>query len=131
MLPRIGELMPEKLKICSYSNCEKSVNSLFDEKHCLFHAPKDKKGIVVEVFNRLIFAQIKRKDFNFKGYVFPGEIIFPKGEEAPLKGNVKFRGAHFTGNVKFAGIQFSGYADFRETQFYGYADFRTVAAMAG
>ncbi|KAA3610172.1 MAG: pentapeptide repeat-containing protein [Calditrichaeota bacterium] len=118
--------MPEKLKICAYSNCEKSVNSLYDEEHCLFHSPKDKKGISVEVFNKLIFAQIKRKDFNFKGYIFPGEIVFPRGEEAPFIGNAKFRGAYFSGNVKFAGVQFSGYADFREAQFSGYADFRAT-----
>ncbi len=118
--------MSEKLKLCSYSSCEKSVNSLYDEEHCLFHAPKNKKGISVEVFNKLIYAQLKRRDFNFKGYIFPGEIIFPKGEEAPFKGNAKFRGAHFTGNVKFANVHFAGYADFRDVQFAGYADFRSV-----
>lgn len=118
--------MTEKLKICAYSNCEKSVNSLYDEEHCLFHSPKDKKGISVDVFNKLIFAQIRRNDFNFKGYIFPGEIIFPKGEEAPFTGNAKFRAAIFTGNVKFTGVHFAGYADFRETHFSGYADFRSA-----
>lgn len=123
MISKGFEVANGQLK-CAYQNCGKVVNAPYDKNLCLFHAPKENKGLSVESFNKLIISQLKRKDFNCKGYIFPGEIQFPKEDETLFAGNAKFRGAHFTDTVKFIGIKFLGYADFRGAQFSGIADFR-------
>lgn len=116
--------MADVIRKCSYPTCEKYVNQPYDQDFCIYHASKKTKGLSVEAFNRLIAAQLRRKDFNFKGYIFPGEIIFPKGEEARFSQNAKFTRAQFLESAKFNNAYFTGYADFRGTQFFGSVDFR-------
>jgi len=114
------------MKTCKYQfsatagDCKEQVNTSHNEEYCIFHAPKDKKGISVEEFNKLIFEKIKKKDFSFEGYVFPGDIDFQKVEFSKMANFYKVR---FLGEVSFANAQFSGAASFYETQFSGYANF--------
>lgn len=116
--------MAADIRKCSFPTCEKYVNKPYDNDYCIYHAPKKNKGLSAEAFNRLIAAQLRRQDFNFKGYIFPGEIAFPKIDEQVFSQNAKFTRAQFLDTVKFVGCQFEGYADFRGAQFHGAADFR-------
>jgi len=115
------------MKTCKYrfstteEDCKNQVNAPHDEEYCIFHAPKDKKGMSVDEFNKLILAKIKHEDFVFEGYVFPGDIKFGRVE---FSGNRNFDKTKFSGEADFSGAQFPRSAYFRGTQFSGNAYFR-------
>jgi len=125
------------MKTCKYlfsttkEDCKNEVNAPYDEEYCKFHAPKDKKGISIEEFNRLIFEKIKHEDFAFEGYIFPGNIHFDKVEflmdaifgAAQFSGEADFRGAQFSAGANFDKAQFSAEARFDDAQFSLGADF--------
>ncbi len=130
---------------CKYKGCNEPVNSPHDEELCVFHAPKKWKGITVEQFNKLIREKIEeitkhneqaqdKKDkekFNFKGFVFPGDISFThdgnkKGKPITFNHNADFSEARFSGNADFSEAQFSGDAFFFFAQFSGYDYFIDV-----
>jgi len=124
---------------CKYKDCNEPVNSPHDDEHCIFHAPKEKKGITVEEFNKLIWRRLNSRWFNFKGFIFPGDISF-RGEckksggpiafaedtyfyDVQFLGKADFSEVQFLGNAGFIESQFSGDASFRKAQFSGDADF--------
>jgi len=73
-------------KTCEYETCDFPINQHHDKQFCIYHAPKENKGISVEEFNELIYKEkIGKNDFNFKGYIFPGNIDFPKVKIKELK----------------------------------------------
>lgn len=112
------------MSICRYEGCWREVNSPHYDEFCLFHAPKEKKGILVEQFNHRLFEELKaRGNFNCAGFVFPGKIVF-SGLNAPVTlANADFRGAQFHGDACFWGAQFDGLAFFEGAQFHGNAHF--------
>jgi len=113
-----------KIEKCGYANCIFPVNKPHDSRFCIFHAPKKHKGIPVEEFNQIIFNEkIAKNDFNFRGYIFPDEINFPKVKITKLK-DANFNRVKFSGDVNFREVEFSGNTLFRETQFLKDADFR-------
>ena len=80
-----------------------------------FHAPKDKKGMSVEEFNRLIREKIDNKDFFFEGYIFPGALFFRKVE---FLGDANFHAAQFSGEqADFGFITLSGELVFIDIKF--------------
>ncbi len=120
-------------KICEYEGCNEPINPHYpDSKYCIFHAPKEEKGISVEDFNLLIINEkLKKKDYNFRGFVFPGKISFSGREfdkaadfsEATFSGEANFSRATFSEVADFGGAKFSGWALFREATFSQKADF--------
>ena len=115
-------------KTCKYEDCSESVNFPHDEKSCVFHALKENKGITVEQFNKLIWRRINAKTLNFKGFIFPGDIIFrgecrKEGGPIVFPRDVDFSGAQFEGAADFRNAQFSAGADFKSACFSGDADF--------
>jgi len=136
----------ESSKICSYTGCDKPVNSPYDREHCIFHAPKDRKGISDQEFNNLIFEQINQSDFGFHGYIFPTWISFG---HITFDGVANFSGARFQGKshrlasgltvkscVGFDGTRFLRSANFNDTEFscgdvlFQAAEFRGPAYFA-
>lgn len=107
-----------------YSTCRRSANEPHDNEYCIFHAPKDKKGISGEEFERLIFEQVEGKNYNFKKYIFPESIDFNKLlKNGEFDKHVDFSGAQFNGDAGFGDVQFRGDADFKGTTFNDYANF--------
>lgn len=139
------------ISACKYEGCNHPINRPYDDNYCVFHAPKEFKGISVSQFNELIFEKIEKEDFNFEGFVFPGDIHFKKDtqfrekstfnsalflgetnftEVRFLKG-VSFRRALFTAAVNFRKSAFLGITDFFSTHFSSNADFIAVQFRGG
>lgn len=88
---------------CRYENCGRPVNSPHDDVYCLFHAPKEKKGISVEEFNRRLFEDLKaRGNFQCAGFVFPGDIAFSVKDNPATLTNADFSHAQFHGRTVLA-----------------------------
>ena len=121
----------EYMMACKYEGCNEPVNSPHDEELCVFHAPKENKGITVEEFNDLIWQKQNSRCFNFRGFIFPGDIFF-RGECKKSGGPIvfakdtDFSAVQFLGKADFIEAQFSGYADFSKAQFSGDTDFINV-----
>jgi uncharacterized protein YjbI with pentapeptide repeats len=114
--------------MCKYEGCKEKPNSPHDNEYCIFHAPAGKKGISEREFNRLIFNQIDKKDYSFRGYIFPAGIDFSKFKEFDKEvdfSHTKFEGKIGEGEyedacVVFTEVKFSGgNADFFGAQFLG------------
>lgn len=113
-------------KICKYKGCNEPVNSPHDDERCVFHAQKKNKGISDEKFNKRIYKKIKKvsefnkdktalnsKEYNFKGYIFPGNIYIDtallmneSNKIFEFTGIVIFTKAEFKGNVEFSNVRF-------------------------
>ncbi|MCD6160980.1 MAG: pentapeptide repeat-containing protein [candidate division Zixibacteria bacterium] len=121
-------------KICAYDGCNEPVNSPHDNEYCVFHAPKDKKGITGEEFNKLIFKKLDRKDYNFRGYVFPiasnfGNRRFEESADfacCEFNGDVNFAYAIFEDSVDFTNLAFKGKALFTSSKFHDIVSFSNV-----
>ena len=100
---------------CAYQNCPKAQNSPHDDKYCVFHSP-NKKGIADVDFIQLIDKQIQKRDYNFEGYDFPGDISFTARR---LDNDVNFKNARFGGKLDFEKCGFLREADFTGAQFNG------------
>jgi len=99
---------------CKYKGCNEPVNSPVDNEYCVFHAPKEYKGITVEEFNKLIFEKINkavqgRESGIFRGYIFPGDISF-NTLEIPV--HLDFGDALFCCRVHFTNCIFRDFMDF-------------------
>jgi len=107
-------------------------------KHCIFHASAEEK--TEEEFKKALkeyILKIKKedKDYDFKRFIFVGNIdfrkdlsitIFKKANfgRATFEGNAFFEGATFEGNAYFRKTTFEGYINFSEATFQGDIDFR-------
>jgi uncharacterized protein YjbI with pentapeptide repeats len=82
---------------CQYgdSGCTREIRSA-DDSLCVFHAPSNKKLILPSQFNRLIVEQIRKKDYDFEGYIFPAGIAF---SGLTFDSHTSFKNAIFEGNV--------------------------------
>jgi len=109
------------------------------KEYCVFHAPQGKKGVSLEAFNELVFAQIRKaqeqhETCSFLGTIFEGDIDFSRFDadnplpsialnDAHFSGDANFKGTHFNGRTHFRVAQFSGNANFKEARFSGDANF--------
>lgn len=118
------------LVYCKYPGCQEKADSL-DEALCVFHAPKSKKGISGDEFNKRIFRKFDRANHNFEGYIFPTGIRFGGRGSAVVRAN--FRGARFEGKSKktFRGTDIEVCADFEGYRFGGEADFTSAKFLGG
>ena len=124
--------------LCNFENCKEKIDGRFSEDYCIFHVKKDNYLLEIQEFKELIFEKIKNKDYNFRGYIFPGGMIFRENGEAegeplvidgkadfskakfeglietkadfggPIKVCADFHGAKFRDSVSFRGAIFSG-----------------------
>lgn len=97
--------------------------------YCLFHAPKEHKGLSIEAFkwevHGLIQAAITAESkCDLSGTVFPGAIDFQIDEDFDSFPAMVFKGATFWGKADFSSAYFSGEANFENTTFFDEADFR-------
>ncbi len=87
------------------------------KEYCVFHAPKDNKGISLEEFNNLVFAEIdnakisarlNEKYCDLSSVIFPGPIDFSMKyhENKPLP-RMGFFDAEFNGTANFMLVWFS------------------------
>jgi len=100
-------------------------------EYCLFHAPKNTKGISLEEFNELVFKKIENEiDCDLSETIFEGDIDFKDKtlpainfSQAYFSGEAFFMGTHFKGDAFFIGTVFGQNAHFSKAKFEGAADF--------
>jgi len=108
--------------------------SVSGDDYCIFHAPKDDKGISIDAFNDIVFKIIKDsgdKECILSGTIFPGSIHFNKCDKENFK--INLQQAEFFGEADFSGIEFhksrfwfcifNAFVDFRECKFLAEVDF--------
>jgi len=107
---------PTKCPICGKPTHKESVN-------CIFHASAEEKTerefkeALKEYVNKI---KDKNKDYNFKDFVFVGNVIdFKKEFGVDIFINANFKGTIFYGFIKFEEIIFKGDANFDKSKFNG------------
>jgi uncharacterized protein YjbI with pentapeptide repeats len=100
-----------------------------ESKYCIFHASAEEK--TEEEFKEALkeyVDKIKKEDgdYDFKKFIFVGDIIFKEDLNVNVFKNAGFAKATFEGNASFGVATFKGSADFRYVTFKGSADFRYV-----
>ena len=114
----------------------KSFPTVFDyrddegKEYCVFHAPLGKKGITAELFNEMVFGEIKQaitnnaeKVCNLSGTIFDNTISFHHfNQDNPLP-NMLFNDVVFHSYANFTNTHFSGVTKFINTKFHRHANF--------
>ena len=127
------EKSPNKCPICGRPTHKKS-------KYCIFHASaeeKTEKEFEQELKEYVNKIKKEDSDYDFKKFIFIGNINFKEDFNITIFKNADFMGATFEGNADFMGATFEGRADsihfsfekkvsFRKVTFKFYADFRKV-----
>ena len=98
-------------------------------KYCIFHASAEEK--TEKEFKKALNEYIQEikennKDYDFKRFVFIGDINFKKDLNINVFKNVNFYSAFFEGEADFMSTTFKGIADFMLATFEEYADFSGV-----
>ena len=97
-------------------------------RYCVFHAPKGKKGVSLEDFNKKIFAkigkaQMERNECDLSWTIFEGDISFWHYDKTNPLPEINFFFATFNGEANFWEVIFSGEANFNNATFSGEAWF--------
>lgn len=110
-----------------YGWCKENAVYSDGSKHlCVFHAPKDKKGIPLEEFNKWAKSKMHNSS-NFAGAIFPGDIELTNID---LGNNMElFEQIHFHGKVSFKNFTFYKYVSFRFAEFHDDVDFEGFTCM--
>jgi len=97
-----------------------------ESKYCIFHAgaqektEKEFKEALKEYTNSI---KKENKDYDFRRFIFIGDINFKEDLNVTIFKNAGFRKATFEGRADFRKATFEGYAIFIEATFKGYANF--------
>jgi uncharacterized protein YjbI with pentapeptide repeats len=91
-------------------------------EYCVFHAPKEKKGVSLEDFNKRIFDRINHsiseKQFcDLSRTIFEGDISFSSYDKSNPLPEISFSRAKFSGMVNFTDTEFSKKANFSRATF--------------
>jgi len=97
-----------------------------ESKYCIFHAGAEEK--TEEEFKKALKEYVnkikeKASDYNFKKFIFVGNIDFKNDLDIAIFKNVYFEEATFESFAAFEKATFKGDANFREATFKGDADF--------
>jgi len=97
-----------------------------ESKYCIFHASAEEK--TEEEFKEALKEYVnkikeKNRDYDFKKFIFVGDINFKEELNIKIFKNADFMEAIFKGNVDFGSITFKGNANFMTTTFERIADF--------
>ena len=91
----------EKNELIEHYCSEKSHKS---SDYCIFHEKSQEKDSAL--FMQKLSEKIQKEDYNFRGFYFPDDIIFPDIPVIKFKDNANFSEAVFSGIVSFEGITF-------------------------
>jgi len=88
-------------------------------KYCIFHAKAEEKkeDDFIKKLKEYINIQEEDKHYNFKYFIFIGNLNFKKDLNINILENADFEGATFLGTVDFEGVTFKEYIGFRKTCF--------------
>lgn len=117
----------EEFEHCAYAGCRRKTLKTSKDGYCIFHAEAEEKD--VREFDKALkdyIEEIKTKDldYNFRGFVFVGNINFRKYFELTVFKDIDFGAAEFHGDVHFEGVKFQEDVHFREAEFCKDADFQ-------
>ena len=103
-------------------------------EHCVFHAPKGKKGISLSEFNERIFEEIQKaknrnKKCDLSGTIFEGEISFEQYRGNKPLPAISFEGATFLEEPSFWHTVFKKDASFKQAVFAKWVSFWDAAFM--
>jgi hypothetical protein len=123
-------------KTCDYKmhNGKSCGRKLYDDEHCIFHSKdiEGKKDKFNDAFRKEFERQKNEKEYDFTGFVFPGDFAFLPGEifkkrtsfdKAKSNGKAEFCNVKFVKETSFSGAEFNRGALFRSTQFSREATF--------
>jgi|GEM_PF-1077101 len=109
--------MSDKNKgICNYQGCNRSLNH-YPSEFCVFHAPKEEKGVDESNFDQLIQDEYNNDNYNFEGAIFPWIVRFFAGILIPK--TIHFEKAEFQNGVDFENTEFSKGVYFNKAKFLG------------
>ncbi len=88
-------------------------------KYCILHAKAEEKkeDDFIKKLKEYINIQEEDKHYNFKYFIFIGNLNFKKDLNINILENADFEGATFLGTVDFEGVTFKEYIGFRKTCF--------------
>jgi len=127
-----------KKSVCQIKDCDKLTHK--KSKYCIFHASEEEKtkNEFIEALKEYV-DKIKKEDgdYDFKEFIFVGDINFKKDlgvitfkdadfRGAIFKNNAVFTGTNFEKNTCFMDVVFKSGAYFSDLFFEGYAYFRRV-----
>lgn len=131
--PNKHEKLCCKCREHEWEDPQKSVYTDEDGKgYCVFHAPKEHKGIEVFKFNEIIYSRIRAVDTtsgmlcDLSGTIFPGDIYFYDFAYGNTLPNISFKSAIFSDVAEFFLAKFSGKANFSSAEFGFWANFKSV-----
>jgi uncharacterized protein YjbI with pentapeptide repeats len=97
-----------------------------ESKYCIFHASAEEKTEreFKEALNKYV-DKVKKEDgdYNFKGFIFVGDINFEKDLKITSFKSVDFRNVVFKGSANFKNTTFEEVAAFNSTTFEGITTF--------
>lgn len=98
---------------CNYPDCQHPL--LLNEETCLWHAPRNKKGITPQEFYERVNTLANGGHYNFEGFIISGNFIFDRKD---IHATVNFKNAVFRGTVDFTHHIFNHGANFDGAVFY-------------
>jgi len=113
-----------KSNVCLIKDCSRPTHK--ESKYCIFHASEKEK--TEEEFKNALKEYVNMikeegKDYDFKSFIFVGNIDFRKDLGITVFKNADLREATFRKDVDFTWATFSGYAHFKKVTFEEDADF--------
>jgi hypothetical protein len=117
----------EKVKSNVCSICGRTLHK--KSEYCIFHAKAEEK--TEEEFKKALKEYVykikeggKDKDYEFKIFIFVGNIDFKEDLNITSFNNANFKDANFNGFANFGDANFNGFANFGDANFKGFANFR-------
>jgi uncharacterized protein YjbI with pentapeptide repeats len=117
-----------KMNVCQIKDCGRPTHK--ESKYCIFHVSAEEKTI--EDFKRELkkyVNKIKKEDgdYDFKKFIFVGDINFKEDLNITVFKNVDFENVIFKGITQFDLATFEGVATFNEATFEGSTHFSNAA----
>ena len=117
----------EEFEHCAYAGCERKTLKTSRDGYCIFHTKAEEKDL--KEFDEALrdyIEEIKTKDldYNFRGFIFVGDINFRKYFKLNVFRDIYFGATEFRGDVHFEGVKFQEDAHFREAEFHGDGGFQ-------
>ena len=123
--------MNQEKSECIYPDCKNERLKNSKDGYCIFHAKAEDKDerqfkeALEEYINEIKANQLEAKDsdYNFRGFIFVGDIGFIRDFMVTVFTNANFGMAKFQKDADFMAVEFQGDAEFGVVKFQRDADF--------
>jgi len=101
--------MTEGKPSCAYEECDRVPHKTSSDGRCIFHAKAEDKN--EREFKKTLKKYIEEGNYDFRSFVFVGDIDFEKDFGVAVFKNASFEEASFQGRADFGGASFQGGAE--------------------